>query len=204
MIAWPEVFGIVAIVFLVLFRKPIAGFLDRTKHVSIGKVGVKASAPDPAQVEVPSAAQTLLQAPDSAVQAAQEQWVIGRLDELGNDPSEREKILVREVARAQLRDYHEKMYRDIWGSQLGTLEFLNTQPGGVGTGALHDAWYESALTEWLQDGGKHYAFDDWLAFMVNGLLITPPDDDNVVSIAETGRDFLKYLTEEGLSMHKDY
>jgi len=104
-INWPVAAAIVMLVFMVLFRKPISGVLERTKNVSVGKVGLQTTlGHGPPKVDGQSQAGALLQAPDSEVQAEQETAIRSQLDQIGGDPKEREDLLVRDLASARARE----------------------------------------------------------------------------------------------------
>ena len=203
-INWPVAAGAVIVVFMLLFRKPISNLLERTKNVSVGKVGLKATPGHRMPtIDGQSQARLLLQAPDSEIQAEQETAIRNKLDQISGDPREREDLLVRDLASARACELLEQVYQQIWGSQLAALQFVSENTGAITTDPLR-IWYDQGLAQWKKDGGDAYEFEVWLRFLIDTKLIAIPNDNNLISITTYGREFLTYLAERGHSIYKDF
>ena len=125
---WPvTVFGI-AVVLLVVLKRKIGDLIARTR--SIGRDGLKASgAPDQPSQEVDKLkeAQNLMQVFDSPVLLEQESIIKRELRERDLEhEGETVDILVRHLARCQIVNRFEEIYRSIFGSQIFLLRLANT------------------------------------------------------------------------------
>jgi hypothetical protein len=172
--AWPASVVVIIIIALVLFRKALGRFLDRAE--SIGPHGVKAS---PAKQESgkevvgPSAADEFMRLFDNALLVTREEWLRGELKRiLGNDETQREKVLIRIIAAQSIVQQFEATYRSIWGSQLSALELANTAGIGGLDRQLFEILYSQAKARDPQYY-EHYSFNQWLGFVeASGLVIT--------------------------------
>lgn len=104
-------------------------------------------------------------------------------------PADREKTLLMELATTHLLLAGERLYQNIWRSQIDALRFVNGFPDSVDKLVLHP-FYEEAKTK-FPDWYTNKSFDDWLGFMVATNLLRV--DNQKISITVAGREFLKFL-----------
>jgi hypothetical protein len=112
-------------------------------------------------------------------------------------PEEREKVLIAALARTQINVGHERVYGNIFGSQLAALQILanegpKTREEGIGyfeeVQKLHPVIHEKRT------------FDEWVGFIVAMTLVN--FDSKKYCITPIGRDFLQYLLVTGLSHNR--
>lgn len=199
-LTWPAVGLLLGLVVILVFRKPLSGFLERARR--IGPTGIDAdAAPQDVKASVkPSVAEELQKVFDNALLVQRESQLRTELDRINfKDASEREKFLIRLLIVLAISQTFERTYFRIWGSQLGALHYLNT--AGL-TGAdlsLIRKIYDQASTREPTRYEK-YSFDQWLGFLQSSQLIVRKD--NLISISLEGREFLKYLLQQGYPLYK--
>lgn len=94
----------------------------------------------------------------------------------------------------------ERLYNNIFGSQLYILNFVNTNNTQTKDGLK--IFYDGAK-ERHPDFFDSYPYDDYFSFLINHDLIII-NKDNTCGITWLGRDFLKYLIETGKSISKRF
>jgi hypothetical protein len=197
LISWPVaglIFGLVAMFF---FRQPLVRLLDRTRRIT--RTGLEADAPPQDTAIKPSAAEELQRLFDNALLVQRETQIRSELERLAfRDPSEREKFLIRILAAAAIIQQFERTYAQIWGSQLGALQFLNSLPAGADAQVIRP-WYDQAAGRDPQIF-QNYSFDQWLGFLQSQQLIIRKE--NMVAITLEGREFLKYLLHQGYPLYR--
>lgn len=202
-IAWPACVLIIVLSAFFIFRTSINRFIDRTKAVT--KDGVTTEALVPQEIGTPqkaSGAEKLLKIFDNQLLVEQETLITDFLKkENVSDPAEKEKVLVRYLASAQLVNRFEAAYRRTMGSQFRALEMLNeSEPQGVPSQAL-EAWYEvgkAGFPSWYEN----YTFEQWTHYMQSMVLIGV-GKDGLIHITVFGIEFLKYLVEVGYTTAKN-
>jgi hypothetical protein len=112
-------------------------------------------------------------------------------------PADRERVLIRHLAAAYLYTHFDRTYRLIFGSQLSLLQELNAAPS---TRPAVEAHYTIA-TLLAPEFYANYSFDQWLHFMIAAVLVRV-DGENI-NITVGGREFLKFVVQEGLSFNKN-
>jgi hypothetical protein len=199
-LAWPVVVLLLAGGFLVGFKRQIGRLLDRTHGVSVGKVDMQALPQQ--RIEKPSVADQILQAPASRLLGQQEQSIRDNLEQLGvTDPAERENLLVRDLAQTKLRESFERLYQELWGSQLAALQLINQHSAEITQDGTR-SFFEDAKREQPEQYGD-YSFEEWFEFLVDAELVSPTEDEKV-AITVQGRELLTYITAQGYSLYKDY
>jgi hypothetical protein len=137
-LAWPLCVCIAALIAVLIFRKEISRFIERTRTIT--KEGVTTEAPGSQEVtSAPkaSSAEKLLKGFDNQLLVEQENLITNFLKEENVHGAERERVLVRFLAAAYIVNRFENTYRSIWGSQFRALEMLNvSEPQGVPHQAL--------------------------------------------------------------------
>ena len=199
-LAWPAAVLLLGGGFLIGFRKQIGRFLDRAHGVSVGKVDVQALPQQ--RLEKLSRADEILRAPVSQLLAEQEESIRAGLEQLGvADPAERENLLVCDLAHSKLREFLERIYQELWGSQLSALQLINQHSAEIAPDAVR-LFYEEAKKEW-PELYREYPFEEWFAFLADAELVSPAEDEKV-AITLWGRELLTYLVAQGYSLYKDY
>jgi hypothetical protein len=203
---WP----LVVIVFVLLFRKPIAAWIPSIRRVGPGGVeagppptqdGLKSPATE-TEREPGRASEELMRALDPPLLVDQEKRILQDLQSrgLGQPNQETLRVLVRYLATFQFGYLFENIYRDIYGSQLALLQYLNTLPNAPVSAAQH--YYDQAASRY-PDVFRTYPFDsylNWLASVANVVSKT----DGQISITPLGREFLAYLTRSGRFLNKPF
>ena len=182
-----------------VFRKNIAGLIDRIK--SIGASGV---AIDPQQHATPppdphAEAEAVMRLLDDPVLVDTERALTEELRRRNLLGSEAVPALIRLIARQQINLQFNDIYHRILGSQLRALQRLNTNPGPNDRTAIEFFYAEAALQN--QEAYRRFDFNAWLSFLrTQGLTIDHPDGRLELSIR--GRSFLAYLVQNGANLHR--
>jgi hypothetical protein len=199
-INWPLTGLILGLVFLLVFRKPIESLLSRTKK--IGAQGIEAEALqvttpqetpkiDPLAT-APAVADDLLLESDSPF-VREIESLIRQTAKAYTDSGNRERVLVHYLAATAIRWLFERAYGLIFGSQLSLLRILNERPG-LPTDEVRTYFYDTAVSTYPHTYAN-YSFDQWLSFMTSQVLVCVKDGR--VHITIRGREFLKFLIQEG-------
>ena len=109
------------------------------------------------------------------------------------DPQDKEKVLTRALASTQLILLAERIYAGIWGSQVGSLRFLNGCAAGTDISTLHP-FYDVAKRNY-PDWYKGQTFEKWLGYLTMFNLIKVIGSHAEITVA--GRQFLKYMADAG-------
>ncbi|MBR1172784.1 hypothetical protein JQ617_02350 [Bradyrhizobium sp. KB893862 SZCCT0404] len=214
LVKWPLVALIVAVIALLILKKPISALLARMKRAAIGDKAVDFS--DSAaiaseqqqknQIEKPTAPETpsgeLPPPPAPPALAAMEKNIVDTLAASNASDEVKRLWLIRGMAVAKMERAHEITYRLIMGSQIGLLLQANT---GVPTSM------ESARA--IYDDAKNnfpaiynnFDFDGWLTWPSNTGLINIEQHGvagSIITITDIGKEFLHYLVSAGLTSTK--
>jgi len=202
--AWPMAAVAFGVIFLLLFRAQIAGFLTRVKSVgrhgvstlaSAGQRSIEQQADAPTSKEV----QDLLQSFDSPALLGQERFLLADLEARRLDStSDTTKVLVRHLAKTRLVLGCELVYRLIFGSQIALLKSINTRGGGMPEADAHQFYQAVAST--YPDIFPVDQPEPYLGFLVRqGLLFS---QDGHFLITDFGREFLVWLAQSGAPENK--
>ena len=105
------------------------------------------------------------------------------------------KILTRYLAANLIYIDFERIYHNIFGSQLNLLQFLNSRPKGENLEGLKP-FYDLAVT--MHPKTADYPFQQYLDYLINtGLIIKK---EGLFYITQMGREFLEYLIKQGYSL----
>lgn len=192
--AWPLVGLILGIIILFVFKKPVSRLIDRTEKVS--KEGLQAHGMHEQQPEKPaSKVEESLKVYDNQIVLETERLIKTNLDNLHpRDAEERERFLLRNFAQALLTLSFEQTYYAIYGSQIAALSFLNNKRFSPITIDDIRPFYDGALKS-NPDFYKNISFESWLGYMVVTALVQRNVND--VSITMRGKEFLKFIIEQG-------
>lgn len=114
-----------------------------------------------------------------------------------DDHAEREMVLVRHLASAYIYARFEHAYHLIFVSQLNMLQALNAV-GSSSRETIKPYYDVACLVE--PDFYSNYSFDQWLNFLITAVLVRT--DGDTVSITVAGREFLRFLIQEGRSFER--
>lgn len=195
-LAWPAVVTGLGLTGLVMFRAQVRQFLARTQ--SVGK-GWLVAAPPSQQALGPGQNDSLQEFLDSySGDLLLDQEKVIR-DDLAarklETPSERERALIRSLAATHIALHFEQTHSLIWDGQLQLLETLNTLPEGTEVERIKAVY----VTEFQQKRAYYQDidFNTYTAWLVSKLLIR--FDSGKIAITVSGREFLKWMVENGKS-----
>ncbi len=195
-IGWPHIALIFGIIFIVMFKKPIANFLNRVD--SVGKDGVKTNANPEAQNEDPAKAnvEELLAIGNSEVIAEIESAIVAELTEKGLDiTGDTNKVLIKHLATTQLLLEYEQIHNSIFGSQIRLLKVLNEV---AGQGKHEDYLLGYFLGVQEHEGVlKEWNVNEYLHFLNERFLVTKIDAQ--YHISKKGVEYLIWITRVGKS-----
>jgi len=216
---WLALWGFVAIlVFLFMFRAPIAEFIRRMRRVGGGKWGAEAQELPAEQKASPSIAETLAKQPDTKgdprhvadeliSKLSRTDYVINQeevlrkaLSDRGLEPGSPEtyRVLTAFTASSFVAGDFEQLYNILWTSQLQILNDANPKaPMGLTVDELR-VYYDWGATI-TPAAYNQYSFEAYLAFLVDQHLILPAGPSRY-SITVKGRAFLAYLVEKGKAL----
>ena len=213
---WAAAVVIVVVVFLLVFRRSIAGLIDRTSRAGYGNKSIefglptntaeqqkKTVTPADATASVTTVpAQAVAPPPVSEAYAGIEKQIFDTLI-AENYPRDLERAwLVRAIAIARVWRAHEITYRLILGSQLSLLLVANSlsPPDTNAARAIYDnakAAFPAVF--------ENFSFDTWLNWPINSSLIKADQTNparSIIRITPLGQDFLHYLVANSLTANK--
>jgi hypothetical protein len=198
--AWPGVALILGLVTLILFRPEVRKLINRTQKV--GKGWLEAAKPEEqASPQKGSGVDEFItRTYQNQLLIEQEERIRNHLDSLKPaSAAERETFLLKSLAATTLIQAFERTYYLIYGSQIRALEFLNdSRHLSVKPGELEPIYQE--VTRQFPESYEGYPFERWLDFLVSSNLIRV--DGAGIAITVFGKEFLKYLLDQGLSFRK--
>lgn len=200
--SWPLVALILGVVALFLFRKALTLFLVRADEVGVAGVKVTARTQEQRQINAApqiSKAEELAKPFQSPLLLEVEENIRKNLDVFSKDRIEREKALIKVLATNQIAVDFERTYRLIFGSQLAVLHALGSSSSVLEDPEMLRPYYEQAKSKYSDFYGS-YGFENWLGFLKGSFLITEQQDK--VGITVRGKEFLKYLIDQGYSIKK--
>jgi hypothetical protein len=192
--AWPVTVILLGFGFMIIFRKPIAALVDRTKRV--GKSGLETfeSPQLPAPSDKPNPLAEFLGTYDNPLLRHSESLIEAELKQRGlTDPAPARKALLRSLAGSQILLHFEQIQGLIWASQLTALGYLNSRAGPVGVADLQ-SFYDDAR-ERYPALYHSYNFEQWIGFLKSWMLVDKVDAG--FSITMVGREFLKWRVDSG-------
>lgn len=198
-LGWPHITLMFGIIFIIVFKTPIANFLNRVD--SVGKNGLTTNRSPEAQNEEPTkiALDELLAIGNSEVISEIESAIVAELIEKGLDVSgDTSKILVKHLATTQLALEYEQVHGLIFGSQIRLLKILN-EVAGQGKHTDYLQGFFSNLKE-HEVSFKDWHIQNYLYFLSERFLITKIDDQ--YHISKKGVEYLIWLARTGKSENR--
>jgi hypothetical protein len=192
-IVWPLVVLLLGFGFMFLFKRPIAGLLDRTKRVS--KSGLETfENPQVPAPHTPDPLTEFMGSFDNPLLRQQETDIDRDLQNRGfTETNAIIKALTRSLAGTQILAAFERVQNIIWASQISLLTVLNGLPNGM-TEDEARPFYDNAAAG-FPVLYEHYTFDNWLAFLESQMLIERRSGR--INISLFGREFLKWRVDAG-------
>jgi hypothetical protein len=208
LLTWP----VVVLVAVAAFRRPLTALLAREWRLGLGKEGVTfatAAVAIQAEGHVPSvlpdteSAKRLLAVENvnvAPIVLEQEKLIRVDLEKLAVSQPDQVRLLIKHLAMTQLRLRAEFTYRTIFGSQIALLKSLNTS--GPRSRADLLQFYEQAK-ERSPDLYGSYSFEQYLHYLLSSQLVTQEDVD-LYTVTGAAREFLKWITDTGLTENKPF
>lgn len=185
---------VVAIAFMLIFRKQISDLFPRIKSISNSGVTLgDAQKNSSVEVDPRKEAEDLIRQLDSDLIRETENLIkieLGKKNLLG---PEAVPVLLRYFAALYIEYMFLHLYRIIWGSQIALLDYLNTQDGR--TVDELKIFYEIGASQYPK-GYINYSYNQWLGFLKDQVLLR--EDNGMIRVTVRGREFLLYLTRSGL------
>lgn len=189
-VKWPLSVVVIVLFFILFFRRPLSTFIERLKGIKYrgGELQSEPQTQEQAQIKVGSA-EKLLKAFDSPILLDTERSIRDNLAREGvAAPEDKEKILIRYLAVAQINFAFLRIDYMIYLGQLKILEFLNSNISAKKQMAKDV--YDAALAAYPEIL-KGYPFDNYIGFLISNNLIT--EHEEALSITPFGREFLAFL-----------
>ena len=121
-----------------------------------------------------------------------------QLEQIAGD-NEKIDILVKNLAQQQISNAFEKVYYNIFGSQIRLLEFLAIQAEGKAPVQTVTPFFDAAKYN-NSDIYESQHFSDYMVFLLTWGLVQNENDE--WSITKHGRAFITYITAMQLSKNK--
>lgn len=191
--------GVVAVIALAMFYKPIARLIDRISGAS--KDGISFERPQEGADVTPAPLSfvEIMKLPISPSALDREQMTEKQTQALGlRNESERISVLTRVLAHTQVELDFTKIANTIFGSQVTLLVQLVGTKNGVSRQQA-EAIFEQAQKSFpdLHNGKQ---FDNWFAYLHASNLAT--NIDNQIDITQFGKDFLKFLVDSRMAHNR--
>ena len=194
--AWPMSLLIIAIVFLLIFKKEIAEKIKTIRSVS--KNGVLMEKSQETNSENLNN-DDLLGKSDSITIREQKERIKKDLEErrLGNDLDKTIEVLVHQLAVTQLKLEFERIYNVIFGSQIYLLKKLNEN-------SKHKKDIDSYINTTLNnfEEFKDWTTEEYLHFLFANSLIIYDKEKELFNITNIGHEFLLWLLQSGKNENK--
>lgn len=199
-LAWPLVGLVAVIVFLLFFRKEIAGFINRIRSVGKGGIETTSSAREEAAARTINVArQEFMENPQSITLSEQEKKIKDVLKRLGFESSgDAIDVLVRELARTQINYGFLDIYNIIYGSELRLLEHLNSISGSGYTDGELDRYIATVRAQFPNRPNTENK-ESFMSILLTSNLVTR--NNNRYFITELGREFLAWIIKQGKSQN---
>lgn len=108
-------------------------------------------------------------------------------------PEERERLLLRMLARVLLVNGFEQAEASIWATQLDLLAFLNSRRQGDVLEQLKALFYDKAAAQYPQMY-QHYTFQQWMEFSQRNRLISIGPESALIS--DEGIEYLTWRLQQ--------
>jgi hypothetical protein len=193
-LAWPAVVLVLGLVALFMFKRNIAGRIDKIQKIE--RIGVSMGAEQTQAVSETkrSGFQELMDSTSSPLLRQQESKIRDDLNARGvTNEQEIIKVLTRAAAGLWLVIRWEQLDRIIFGSQLMMLIALNASALGLSVEQIGE-FYKVAKNQ-FPAAYENYLFEQWLGFLVSQGLISKGGNGYQVTL--DGKEFMSWLVQAG-------
>jgi hypothetical protein len=184
--------GVVAVIGLAIFYKPIARLIDRISGAS--KDGISFERPqDGGEAQPPLLPFVeIMKQPMSPTALEREKFVENQLKTIGlGTDAEKIAAMVRVFAITRIELEFNNIAHTIFGSQISLLIKISGTKSGVTKQEANAIFEEAQKTYPDLHGGRN--FDEWFSFPINSNLVAFNEDR--IDITSYGKDFLKHLVD---------
>jgi hypothetical protein len=201
---WPLVAIVVALFFIVLCRAELRDFIKRIYAISPTR-GLKATQQRQQTIQIVSAhtgsdfTRDLAAIVDPYILDQRINSIYAEFDSREIKEGNREEYLVRLLAAALTREWFERIYSFILGSQIRLLQKLNEMSPGL-TEEEVKSFYQSAATQ-FPEIYQSFKFEDWRTFLETTCGFIRNEDDRY-TITPYGFGFLKYIVSQRFSFER--
>lgn len=200
---WPLAF----IIFVFYYREKVADLLQETINLlrrikKAGKGGLEFGHPaQPRTSAEESNVDELIRTFEDDAQLEQEEHIKkGLADKKITDDSDKIKILISHLAAIKISNHFQKIYLQIYGSQITILKALNSERDGISDEPISIKY--NVVAEKHPEIYKNYSFELYMNFLISNELIIKKD--NLYFLTKLGISFLAYLTKQGFSENLPY
>lgn len=211
-LAWSAPVCIAGLLVVAMFKAPFTRLLDRMKGGTAGRLSFDASGASTVAVQAqegatpeptPSPAALPRSRTEPSPNLVLAPWETAMLDAVRRDhPNDNDlqaRWLARMYAVVSVERNHERAYRLILGSQLSLLQELNSR--GVVPGAVARDNYNS-VSQRFPEIYSNFSFENWIGFLTGTGFVQ--DQGETIGITPLAREFLVYLTANGIPLSKAY
>lgn len=199
-ITWHQLAFVFAVVFILVFRQPIAGLIKRTTRIDKGGLTAESSLENQRE-EIETGAEAVQQLLDavgnSIVINEQEERIKNDLRSRGlSSGGSTDKVLIRHLAGTQLLLAFERIHSSIFGSQINLLRYLN-EVTGQGRSAEKISDYFAKVRELYPNQLGDWSIEQYLHFLYSQLLIIRQTEQ--MHITNLGVEYLVWIARNGRS-----
>ena len=211
-LVWPIAVIVIVIIVVLLLKKSFQDLLTRITKLKYGETVAEVSQVRQETNEKSLVAQNQIDKPNETIEKALGIFSNQTLDRAKNvveteskineltDDNKKIETLIKYSEALYLILSFERLYNNIFGSQLYILDFINTNNSETKNDLK--IFYDNAK-ERHPDFYETYSYDEYFNFLINHELIIVNKDDTC-GITWLGRDFLKYLIETGKTISKRF
>ena len=191
--------GVVAVIALAMFYKPIARLIDRISGASKGGITFERPQDGADVTPHPLSFVEIMKLPISPSALEREQTMEKQTQSLAlKNESEKISVLTRVLAHTQVELEFTRIANTIFGSQVTLLVQLVGTKNGISR-QQGEVIFEQAQKSFpdLHNGKQ---FDNWFAYIQASNLATIID--NQIDITQLGKDFLKFLVDSRIAHNR--
>lgn len=197
---WPSTVAVIAIVAMLIFKKPISEFIVRIQQID--RSGIKAPSQESRVNESSESdknSRTFSDFMDSGTSPMTKRHEKSLREDLAKIKTENDEekitLLIRALVRQQLKTTYNNINNVIFGSQLDLLTQVNSFKLGVKEKYIHEC-FEKAK-KGFPEFHAPTTYESYSGFLFrSGLLIRESEN---IEISDLGLDFLKYLVDSSLA-----
>lgn len=193
-LAWPAVVLILGLIALFMFKRNIAGRIDKIHKID--RIGMQIGSEQAQSLPEAkgSSFQELMDLASSPLLRERENNIRDALKARGiANEQESIKVLMRALASSQLALQWEQIEKGIFGSQVAILVEMNTRHAGLPVDVLRKVYDEMAKK--YPSTYEGYAFDQYVSYLETNRLMTKGGDGYQVTLE--GKEFMVWLVQTG-------